>query len=91
VGKTPQAASPQQQPAASAPENDPALAVQKLVAAEFALAQSVNAALPKAAASQGGLAPLMADLLQAQQTPDLPGSNPQLQRRLVNYELQDSI
>jgi hypothetical protein len=49
-------------------------ALQKLAAAEAALAQSVTAALPTAAASQGGLAPLMADLVQAQQTPGLPAS-----------------
>ena len=42
------------------------------MAAEAALAQSVNAALLTAAASQGGLAPLLADLVQAQQTQDLP-------------------
>ena len=70
--KAAQTASPQPQ-AAVVPESDPVLnALQKLVAAETALAQSVNAALPTAAASQGGLAPLLADLVQAQQTPDLP-------------------
>jgi predicted naringenin-chalcone synthase len=46
--------------------------LQKVMAAEAALMQSVNAALPTAAASQGGLAPLMADLVQAQQITDLP-------------------
>ena len=71
--------SPQPQ-AASVPESDPVLAVQKLVAAEFALAQSVNAALPTAAASQGGLAPLLADLVQAQQTVELP---PPLQAAII--------
>ncbi|HMI97459.1 MAG TPA: flagellar hook-length control protein FliK [Micropepsaceae bacterium] len=65
---------PTPQPAVVA-EPDPILsALQKLAAAEAVLAQSVTAALPTAAASQGGLAPLMADLVQAQQIPDLPAS-----------------
>lgn len=70
--KAAQPIAPQPQ-AATIPESNPVLnALQNLVAAETALAQSVNAALPSAAASQGGLAPLLADLVQAQQTQDLP-------------------
>ena len=72
--KATQTTAPQPQ-AATVPESDAVLnALQNLVAAESALAQSVNAALPSAAASQGGLAPLLADLVQAQQTQDLPPS-----------------
>src|SRR5437868_4983519 len=70
--QAPQIPSPQPQAAAVA-ESDPVLsALRTLVAAETALAQSVNEALPSAAASQGGLAPLLADLVQAQQTQELP-------------------
>ena len=70
--KAAQTPSPQPQ-AAVPPESDPVLnALQNLADAEAALAKSVTAALPAAAATQGGLAPLLADLVQAQQTPGLP-------------------
>jgi len=47
-------------------------ALKELAAMEAAPAQSVNAALQAAAANQGSLSQLMADLVQAQRTPGLP-------------------
>src|SRR5207237_829365 len=69
-----QAATPQPQ-APIVPGSEAMLdALKELAAMQTAPAQLVNAALQAAAASQGGLAQLMADLVQAQQTPGLPES-----------------
>ena len=70
--KSEQAASPQSQSASVVSPNTVADASQELAIADVAAMASVRAALQLAVVSQGGLAQLMADLVQAQQTPGVP-------------------